>query len=579
MEAVNTAPSGFFFTDEGTGQSYPIADGSILGRAHGEIRFPLDIRMSSKHAKVMVINGDVYLEDLNSRNGVVINGKKIEAGKAVRIFPGDIVVLGTSTLCLGRYSAPSAPKFEDDATAVIARPKPKPVVVTSLKMPSDTPAKADSEDELASGSDFNLFAPPVEDTPTPTPIITHRPTAPAPAVPPQALPPQAPPPKLVAQLAKEKAEVEAGIHARYIPDDESNYPEIRIFLVLMALGFGALMITSGGGIQPSTIDLIKWGSNYAPKTTHGEWWRLFSSAFVHSSFLHLFINMLLVWKAGRVISEFLGTITFLCVALATHILTSLLAVSLQHDVAFVGAHASAIGLFSAAFLLSLRNSDANEATDRGVLVFGFLILLAAHAQSGPQTAKDIALFVASALAGALFSVLCAPPQGFNGAPWWMRYARPTLVIAIVSAAFYLAIPFVPRAPDNSEKLAQLIQSVLPLAKGHDHLRAQQKKGEVTTAQVVSQIQNIQLPKLRAFEKDLIALEPFVDKRSEAVNELKLTSRAWIEAWELHLEALVANDKAIAARAFEREKQGFAALEKANHTFLTWKRSSHSETAP
>ena len=51
-------------------------------------------------------------------------------------------------------------------------------------------------------------------------------------------------------------------------------------------------LTPETSMNPAYI--FAWGARYAPSIAAGEWWRLFSSVCLHSSFAHLLSNMLLL---------------------------------------------------------------------------------------------------------------------------------------------------------------------------------------------------------------------------------------------------------------------------------------------
>lgn len=50
-----------------------------------------------------------------------------------------------------------------------------------------------------------------------------------------------------------------------------------------------------------TSFLIDWGGNVPALTLSGEYWRLFTSMFLHVGFLHLAINMLALWSLGIIL--------------------------------------------------------------------------------------------------------------------------------------------------------------------------------------------------------------------------------------------------------------------------------------
>jgi hypothetical protein len=50
-------------------------------------------------------------------------------------------------------------------------------------------------------------------------------------------------------------------------------------------------IQGGGLLVPQPNVLIHWGSNFGPATLNGEWWRLFTSMFLHFGLVHLALNL------------------------------------------------------------------------------------------------------------------------------------------------------------------------------------------------------------------------------------------------------------------------------------------------
>lgn len=80
-----------------TGQVYKIArGGNIIGRAPDAQLRLLDDGMSRQHARVRLEGETVFLEDLGSRNGTFVNGRRLDA--PVALAEGDKVQIGRNTV-------------------------------------------------------------------------------------------------------------------------------------------------------------------------------------------------------------------------------------------------------------------------------------------------------------------------------------------------------------------------------------------------------------------------------------------------------------------------------------------------
>lgn len=95
--------------DEGKTTVYPLADGEIsIGRREGNTIRLMERNVSRRHAKLLRNNGSVFIEDLDSYNGIRINGERI-TGK-YEVNEGDLVEIGDYHLALQRT------ELKDDAS-------------------------------------------------------------------------------------------------------------------------------------------------------------------------------------------------------------------------------------------------------------------------------------------------------------------------------------------------------------------------------------------------------------------------------------------------------------------------------
>lgn len=76
------------------GDVYPIFRGDlIIGRIEGDVTFPHDGYMSSRHARIMERDGRYYLSDESSRNGTFVRIRQ-----EIELKPGDTFLVGKQVL-------------------------------------------------------------------------------------------------------------------------------------------------------------------------------------------------------------------------------------------------------------------------------------------------------------------------------------------------------------------------------------------------------------------------------------------------------------------------------------------------
>jgi hypothetical protein len=72
------------------------SSGATLGRSRDADIVLDDANVSRKHAEVRPSGGSWIVRDLDSTNGVKVNGRRVDPARAQSIKPGDVIELGTS---------------------------------------------------------------------------------------------------------------------------------------------------------------------------------------------------------------------------------------------------------------------------------------------------------------------------------------------------------------------------------------------------------------------------------------------------------------------------------------------------
>ena len=90
-----------------------------------DLDFGVDPTVSRKHCRIKINNGEVWIEDLQSTNGTVVDGEYVESAP---VTPQSVIRAGETTVRI-EFTAPAAPK------PVAAKPKATPAA-DGLLIPS-----------------------------------------------------------------------------------------------------------------------------------------------------------------------------------------------------------------------------------------------------------------------------------------------------------------------------------------------------------------------------------------------------------------------------------------------------------
>lgn len=100
------------------GKTYPIEQEELLlGRDLANDIAISDPEVSRRHARFVIQNDNVLVEDLGSTNGTFLNGERISSPQQLR--PGDVLTLGESIVLVFEKAG-----YDPDATVVSSRGEP-----------------------------------------------------------------------------------------------------------------------------------------------------------------------------------------------------------------------------------------------------------------------------------------------------------------------------------------------------------------------------------------------------------------------------------------------------------------------
>lgn len=130
--------------------------------------------------------------------------------------------------------------------------------------------------------------------------------------------------------------------------------EIPVTLVVLIAYVTMAFLT--GFPEPDQEKLAEFGWMTAIDVSNGEWWRLFTSSFLHGSLLHLGMNSYALIVLGPTVERSLGSVRFAALYLIAELASSL-AVCLVYDprAPVVGGSGAIFGILGAIVALQMRN--------------------------------------------------------------------------------------------------------------------------------------------------------------------------------------------------------------------------------
>lgn len=116
--------------------------------------------------------------------------------------------------------------------------------------------------------------------------------------------------------------------------------------ILIAANIIMFFIVEANGGSSDPDNMLRWGAAYAPLIQKGEYYRLFTSMFLHFGFEHLFSNMLLLFFIGDYLERYLGKFFYLLLYVAGGVYAGWF--SFRHELA-VGEESVSAGASGAIF--------------------------------------------------------------------------------------------------------------------------------------------------------------------------------------------------------------------------------------
>jgi membrane associated rhomboid family serine protease/Flp pilus assembly protein TadD len=118
-------------------------------------------------------------------------------------------------------------------------------------------------------------------------------------------------------------------------------------LIYAGCAIDSLKTGRGSPMDFDPIMLLSWGADYGPLALGGQFWRIFTSMFVHGGLIHVGANMWCLWSIGRLAERVYGRWRYLIIYLLTGLASSVASLAIHPSTISVGASGAIFGVVGA----------------------------------------------------------------------------------------------------------------------------------------------------------------------------------------------------------------------------------------
>jgi rhomboid protease GluP len=328
----------------------------------------------------------------------------------------------------------------------------------------------------------------------------------------------------------------------------------NVTLALIVLNTIVFILMTLKGVSfwfPTPESVLPWGADYGPFTLSGQWWRMFTSLFVHFGILHLFFNMLVLFNIGPFIESLSGRVSYLILYLISGIGGGSASLVWHPTTVSAGASGAIFGLYGAllAFLLRHRKTIAPEALKslrKGALLFvGYNFLF------GLLPLIDMAAHIGGLVAGFLVALflLQRTPEANSGFTW-----RGATAIAVGLALTVGALRVLPAPGDLVGELHRLndIEKIC-----HDLLADSWKRWQahqISDQQYADIIGQQILPRWKTEREAIASLRHLPAEQAKLTASVLKYMDARQESWDLLVEGIRTDDAAKIKQSFDKNRE-------------------------
>lgn len=198
-----------------------------------------------------------------------------------------------------------------------------------------------------------------------------------------------------------------------------------VTLSIIAVNFAVYLgmgLSGASWTEPSIQHAIRWGADFGVLALAGEWWRLFTSTFVHFGIIHILFNMWCLFDLGRSLEPLMGRKAFALMYVVSGISASAVSLAWNQWRVSAGASGAIFGVAGALVsYLYLKKTPIDPAVVRARLkslaIFIFYNLFYGAVRFGIDNSAHLGGLVTGLILGALLPAAVSagsPSMGASG---------------------------------------------------------------------------------------------------------------------------------------------------------------------
>jgi rhomboid protease GluP len=303
----------------------------------------------------------------------------------------------------------------------------------------------------------------------------------------------------------------------------------------------------GAGVsafKPLPSELLAWGANSAASVVEDrQYWRLLTATFLHGGFLHLALNMLGLWEAGRQLNRLHGNFQFLLIYFASALTGSALSLhfSAQQSVS-VGASGAVFGVLGALLVAVYQHrGQIPGVTSKNVMSSQGVFLAYALVQGFSKQGIDNAAHVGGLIAGCVLAWVLTEKIAAVATP--ARRLSTAVIGTLLSGVAVAAL--VVTTPTPAVHHRQLFEFQAGLTRILPAMQAAEKafqadvkalrEGKMSEAQFAEALQTRHLPGYQTVQRALAPLDvPANDKVGAGMRDVKRANSLLVELMQIQL---------------------------------------------